>query len=92
MLLSEQYKMMAKELRDIFDHPDDDRVKEAEEEECLEREQDAEEVKCEAEVRAEQEAAHVARQEEESLVIRHNSSTESARETGQLRRISTDIH
>ena len=40
MLLSEQEEMMAEELRDVFDHPDDDGVKEAEEEEeeCLERE------------------------------------------------------
>ena len=53
MLLSEQDETMAKELRDDFDHPDDDRVKEAEEEECLEREQDAEEAKCEADVSAE---------------------------------------
>ena len=38
MLLSEQDETMAKKLRDVFDHPDDDRVKEAEEEECLEME------------------------------------------------------
>ena len=38
MLLSEQDKMMVEELRDAFDHPDDDGVKEALEEECLERE------------------------------------------------------
>ena len=28
--------MMAEELRDVFDHPDDDGVKEPEEEQCLE--------------------------------------------------------
>ena len=79
--------MMAKELRDAFDDPDDDGVKETEEKECLEREQNAEEAKHEAEVRAEQEAG-----DEESLVTRHNSSTESAGEIRQLRRVSTDIH
>ena len=66
MLLSEQDEMMAKELRDAFYDLDDDGVKAAEEEEFLEREQDAEEAKHKAEVRAEQEAADVARQEEES--------------------------
>ena len=38
MLLSEQDEKMANELRDIFDDPDDDGVKEAQGEECLERE------------------------------------------------------
>ena len=38
MLLSEQDEMMAEELRDVFDHLDDDGVKGALEEECLERE------------------------------------------------------
>ena len=38
MLLSEQDETMADELRDIFDDPDDDEVKESQEEECLERE------------------------------------------------------
>ena len=60
MPLSEQDEMMAKELRDVFDHPNDDKVKEAEEEQCLEMEQDAEEAQHEAEVRTEQEAADVA--------------------------------
>ena len=32
MFLSEQDKMMGEELRNVFDHPDDDGVKEAEEE------------------------------------------------------------
>ena len=50
------------------------------------------EVKHEAEVRAKQEAADAARREEDSLITRHNSSIESARETHQLRRVSTDIH
>ena len=36
MLLSEQDKMMAKELGDVFDHLDDDGFKEAEGEQCLE--------------------------------------------------------
>ena len=53
--------MMAEELRDVSDDPDDDGVKKAQEEEWLEREQDAKEAKCEAELRAEQEAAVVAR-------------------------------
>ena len=61
MLLSEQDEMMAEELRDVFDPPDDDGVEEAEEEQCLEMEQDAEVVQHEAEVRAEQEAEDVAR-------------------------------
>ena len=38
MFLSEQDQMMAEELGDVLDHLDDDRVKEAEEEQCLEME------------------------------------------------------
>ena len=34
----QQDEMMAKDLRDVFDHPDDDGVKEAEEEQRLEME------------------------------------------------------
>ena len=61
MLLSEQDETIANELRDIFDDPYDNGVKEAEEDKSLEREQEAEEARCEAELRAEQETADVAR-------------------------------
>ena len=92
MLLSEQDETIADELRDIFDDPDDNGVKEVEEEESLEREWDAEEAGHEAELRVEQDTADVARQEEYSLVVRHNLPTESVRETCRLRRVSMDIH
>ena len=69
MFLSEQHKMIAEELRDVFDDPDDEGVKEAQEEEQLEREQDAEEAKHEAELRTEQESAVVASCGEKKRVL-----------------------